>query len=83
MTTSVVEAETAGEDTLGAADCAAGGVLAAAALAVGAGACVGAALAGAGWTLTHSTYNTTVQLAASRWVTATSMQRRLSRIDFS
>jgi MFS family permease len=34
---------------------------------------LGAALAGAGWTLTHSTYNTTVQLSASPWVTARSL----------
>lgn len=34
---------------------------------------LGAALAGAGWTLTHSTYNTTVQLSASSWVTARSL----------
>ena len=34
---------------------------------------LGAALGGAGWTLTHSTYNTTVQLSASPWVTARSL----------
>lgn len=31
---------------------------------------LGAALAGAGWTLTHSTYNTTVQMSTPHWVTA-------------
>jgi MFS family permease len=30
---------------------------------------LGAALGGGGWTLAHSTYNTTVQLSAARWVT--------------
>lgn len=34
---------------------------------------LGAGLAGGGWTLTHSTYNTTVQLSASPWVTARSL----------
>lgn len=34
---------------------------------------LGAALSGAGWTMTHSTYNTTVQLSASPWVTARSL----------
>lgn len=36
-------------------------------------AAIGAALGGAGWTLAHSTYNTTVQLSAPRWVTARSL----------
>ena len=31
---------------------------------------VDAALSGSGWTLTHTTFNTTVQLSAPRWVTA-------------
>lgn len=34
---------------------------------------LGAALSGGGWTLAHSTYNTTVQLSAARWVTARSL----------
>ena len=34
---------------------------------------IGAALGGSGWTMTHSTYNTTVQLSASQWVTARSL----------
>lgn len=36
-------------------------------------AAVGAALGGAGWTMAHSTYNTTVQLSAAPWVTARSL----------
>jgi len=36
-------------------------------------AAVGAAFGGAGWTMAHSTYNTTVQLAAAPWVTARSL----------
>ena len=36
-------------------------------------AALGAALAGGGWTLTHSTYNTTVQLSTPQWVTARSL----------
>ncbi len=34
---------------------------------------LGAALGGSGWTLTHSTFNTTVQLSAPSWVTARSL----------
>lgn len=34
---------------------------------------LGAALGGAGWTMAHSTYNTTVQLSAAPWVTARSL----------
>jgi len=33
----------------------------------------GAALGGAGWTMAHSTFNTTVQLSAAPWVTARSL----------
>ena len=36
-------------------------------------AAVGAAFSGAGWTMAHSTYNTTVQLSAAPWVTARSL----------
>lgn len=36
-------------------------------------AALGAALGGAGWTMAHSTYNTTVQLSAAPWVTARSL----------
>ena len=36
-------------------------------------AAIGAALCGSGWTTAHSTYNTTVQLSASTWVTARSL----------
>lgn len=36
-------------------------------------AAVGAALGGGGWTMAHSTYNTTVQLSAAPWVTARSL----------
>ena len=36
-------------------------------------AALGAAFGGAGWTMAHSTYNTTVQLSAAPWVTARSL----------
>lgn len=36
-------------------------------------AAAGAAFGGAGWTMAHSTYNTTVQLSAAPWVTARSL----------
>lgn len=36
-------------------------------------AALGAALGGSGWTMAHSTFNTTVQLSAAPWVTARSL----------